>query len=91
MSGLITKLIGVNWKTTGTGIASICTALGDITHSISTHTPINWNIDIPAIIAGIGLITAKDSTTHSTVAQVETSTAQVAAAKVGDPTAVAKP
>jgi len=75
MSDLLKKLLGVNWKTTGTGIAAICSALGDIAHSVSTKQPVNWNVDIPAIIGGIGLIAAKDNTTHSTAEQVQQATA----------------
>ena len=74
MKDLMKKILGINWKTTGAGLAAICSALGDITHSISTQTPINWNVDIPAIIGGIGLIAAKDGTTHSTEAQVKVAT-----------------
>lgn len=63
-----------NWKTTSAGIAAILTAGGDIIHSISTGTPVNWNVDIPAIIGGIGLIAAKDATTHSTITEVQAAT-----------------
>jgi hypothetical protein len=70
-----------NWKTSSAGVAAICSALADIAHSLSAGTPVNWNVDIPAIFGGIGLIAAKDSTTHSTVAQVETATV---AAKASD-------
>jgi hypothetical protein len=71
MTDFMKKLLGINWKTTGSGIAAICTAIGDITHSISTHTPINWNVDVPAIIGGVGLIAAKDGSTHSTTTEVQ--------------------
>jgi hypothetical protein len=63
-----------NWKTTLAGVAAILTALGDIVHSLSTGTPVNYNVDIPAIIGGIGLIAAKDSSTSSTQAQVDAAT-----------------
>jgi hypothetical protein len=64
-----------NWKTTLSGLGMILTALGDVAHALSTGTAINWGVDVSAIIGGIGLIAAKDSTTHSTIAQVQASTA----------------
>lgn len=63
-----------NWKTTGAGVATIFSAIGELVHSISTKQPINWNVIIPAIIGGVGLIAAKDSTTHSTADEVQTAT-----------------
>lgn len=62
----------LNWKTTITGVAAIFAAIGtlftngvfDISH-LSTA--------FPAIIAGFGLIFAKDFTTHSTPAEVASS------------------
>lgn len=59
----------LNWKTTLAGVAAIFTAFGtlftngsfDISHLATAF---------PAIIAGLGLIFAKDSTVHSTPAQV---------------------
>lgn len=60
-----------NWKTTSAGLAAILTAGADILHSVSTGQAINWNVDLPAILGGIGLLTAKDASTHSTEAEVE--------------------
>lgn len=57
----ILKKITTNWKTSSAGIASIGTGVGDIVHSLSAKTPVNWQVDIGAIIVGIGLLTAKDS------------------------------
>jgi len=62
----------LNWKTTITGVAAIFAAIGtlftngvfDISH-LSTA--------LPAIIAGFGLIFAKDFNVHSTPAEVATS------------------
>jgi hypothetical protein len=65
-----------NWKTSLAGLSAILTAVGDIAHSLSTNTPISWNVDVAAITGGIGLLLAKDSTTHSTVAEVQISTAK---------------
>ena len=63
-----------SWKTSSAGIAAILAAITDIIHSLSTGMPVNWNADIPAIIAGVGLLVAKDSTVHSTALQVQVST-----------------
>jgi len=63
-----------NWKTTLAGVSAILTALADIGHSLSVGYPINWAADMPAIIGGVGLILAKDATTHSTVEQVQAAT-----------------
>jgi hypothetical protein len=77
MKKLMQSFLGRNWKTTATGVSMICSALGDVTHSLSTHGTINWNIDVPAVLTGVGLICAKDSDNHSTVAEVDASTAAV--------------
>lgn len=65
----------VSWKTSAAGLGAILTALADVAHSIGTGTAINWNVDIPAIIGGIGLLTAKDADVHSTQAQTQAATA----------------
>lgn len=52
-----------NWKTTLFGTGGIATALVDIISNYTTGTPekINWTVDIPVIITGLGLLFAKDS------------------------------
>lgn len=52
-----------NWKTTVFGTGGIMTALVDIISNFAAGTPekINWAIDIPIIITGLGLVFAKDS------------------------------
>lgn len=59
-----------NWKTTSAGVANILTALGDIVHAIATGQPINYAVDMPMIITGVGLLSAKDASTSSTPAEV---------------------
>lgn len=51
-----------NWKTTVFGTGGIVTALVDIVSNFATGTPdkINWTIDIPIIMTGLGLLFAKD-------------------------------
>jgi hypothetical protein len=61
-----------NWKTTLFGSGGIAFCLFDIISNIIIGTPekVQWAIDIPAIIGGVGLIFAKDSNvTGGTVSQ----------------------
>lgn len=50
-----------NWATTLSGIATILTALGAGLHAVSTGDLASAYTAIPAIIAGIGLVKAKDN------------------------------
>ena len=64
-----------NWKSTSIGIVAGIAYLLDASYKPG----MNWHDWLfAALIAGIGIV-AKDATTHSTVAQVEASTNQVAA------------
>ncbi len=64
----------LNWKTTITGVAAIFAAIGTLfTNGVFDVT--HLSTALPAIIAGFGLIFAKDYTTHSTPAQVEAAAA----------------
>ena len=65
------KSLVINWKTSVTGLATILAA---VAHMLTTRTV--GADDMTAIFTGVGLIFAKDGTTHSTAAQVETATAQ---------------
>lgn len=49
-----------NWKTTLSGVAAILAVVAKVV----TTGHIDWQTDGPAIVAGIGLIAAKDSTPH---------------------------
>ena len=51
-----------NWKTTAAGVAAILTALADMATAFS-HGVISGNLtaDVTGVIAGIGLIVAKDA------------------------------
>ncbi len=59
--GSLFEKIGTNWKTSAAGIGMILGALGDIAHNISVGTPVNFSVSLTAIVAGIGLLAAKDS------------------------------
>lgn len=50
-----------SWKTTVSGIAAIVTALAGAATAIVNGAQPDWTSIIAAILAGIGLITAKDS------------------------------
>ncbi len=51
-----------SWKTTVTGILAIIAAISGAVSGFLNGTPVEWTTVIAAIMAGIGLITAKDST-----------------------------
>lgn len=72
-----------NWKTTVAGLAVIfITASGPVLDHYFPLVGLSWTAittSIAAVIGGAGLVAAKDSTTHSTAAQVEASTATVVA------------
>lgn len=55
-----------NWKTTAAGAAAILTALADMATALS-HGTISGNLstDVTAILAGVGLLFAKDASTSS--------------------------
>jgi len=78
-----------NWRTTAAGIATAF--FGFVLFSPETFSAWPWLISIAKYATAGGLVSmgllGKDFTTHSTVAQVETATAEaeVAAAKASPP------
>jgi hypothetical protein len=50
-----------SWKTTFSGIAALLIAIINIAESVINSKPIDWTASMTAIMAGIGLIAAKDS------------------------------
>ena len=50
-----------NWKTTTAGIGAILVAIGTIAAGLANGTPIDWSACIAAVMAGVGLIAAKDA------------------------------
>ena len=50
-----------NWKTTGAGIGAILTAVGTVAVALAHGMPVDWSTAIAAIMAGIGLIAARDA------------------------------
>jgi len=80
-----------NWKTTLTGLVALLlnvpvfvTAL----YAWGKHEPVDWRnvlVTTAITVIGAGLLAAKDSTTHSTAAQVEVSTEKAVAAEVPAP------
>ncbi len=60
LSDLIKKLT-TSWKTSSMGLGMICTALGHMLHDHSVGCPIQFGVDVPVLLGGIGLLAAKDS------------------------------
>lgn len=53
-----------SWKTTGAGIAAILVAVGSVLTALTDNDPLtvpDWGALSAAVIAGIGLIFAKDN------------------------------
>jgi hypothetical protein len=64
MSSVTEALKGKSWKTTGAGIAAIMVAGGAALTALTDTNPAthpDWAALIAAVIAGIGLIFAKDN------------------------------
>ncbi len=60
---VIVTVLKINWKTTSTGIGMLFAALSPVVVALtdgdpSTHA--NWEIAVPAVIAAIGFLLAKD-------------------------------
>ena len=74
-----------NWKTTLAGALTILVTLATAGLAYLHGQPVNFTVIIAGITSGVGLISAKDASTHSTVEQVQASTitadAKAAAAK----------
>jgi hypothetical protein len=75
-----------NWKTTASGIVTFILSIPILYSAIENyaeHKPVDWrNVLIMAALWAVshGLIQAKDNTTHSTVAEVQTATKEAARA-----------
>lgn len=53
-----------SWKTTGAGVAAILVAVGSVLTALTDNDPLtvpDWGSLSAAVIAGIGLIFAKDN------------------------------
>jgi hypothetical protein len=53
-----------SWKTTGAGIAAILVAVGSVLTALTDNDPLtvpDWGALSAAVIAGVGLIFAKDN------------------------------
>ncbi len=63
MREIVLTMVKINWKTTGAAIGMLLTALAPVVTALtdgdpSTHA--NWEIAVPAVMAAIGLLFAKD-------------------------------
>lgn len=77
MTDWMKKLLGTNWKTNLAAIVAFLTSVPQFVMAItawSHHQPADWRGAVLSIVVAGGLAAAKDSTTHSTVAQVEQAT-----------------
>lgn len=54
-----------SWKTTVSGIGAIIVAVINAAVGIINGTPVDWASTMAAIMAGIGLITARDNNVTS--------------------------
>lgn len=50
-----------NWKTTLLGVGAVCTAVGHLANAIAGGDLTALASDLPAILAGVGLIFARDA------------------------------
>jgi hypothetical protein len=50
-----------NWKTTAAGVGAILVAVGTVVSGLAHGTSVDWSACIAAVMAGIGLIAAKDA------------------------------
>jgi len=59
-----------SWKTTTLGILAIVTVAVNVAQALIAGQAVDWGTVIPAVMAGVGLITAKDANvTGGTVKQ----------------------
>lgn len=58
-------------KTTMAGIGAILAAIAGVITSIANDQPVDWTSAISAIVAGVGLITARDHGVSSQQAGVK--------------------
>lgn len=54
-----------SWKTTATGILAIVTALVAAAQALVAGHPVDYATLVPAVLAGIGLISARDNNVTS--------------------------
>lgn len=68
------KMIGGSWKTTGTGISAILIAVGSAIAALTDNDPAttaDWGALSAALVAGIGLIFARDNDKSSKTLKVK--------------------
>lgn len=66
-----------NWKTNLTGIITILLGIPSFVSAVqawSAHQPVDWRTTAITTILGVGLILAKDGSSHSTIAEVQVAT-----------------
>lgn len=77
MNDWMKKILGLNWKTNLAAILAFLTSVPQFVTAIAAwahHQPADWRGAILSVVIAAGFAASKDSTTHSTLLQVETST-----------------
>lgn len=59
------KLLGPSWRTSATGLASVLIALGHVAEALAQGKPVQWELVMPTIVSGVGLMTARDNRVSS--------------------------
>lgn len=81
------KTLTANWKTSLTGFIGLLLSVPTFVSALQAwgaHQPVDWRqilVSTTITVISTGLLASKDSTTHSTVQEVEKSTQE--ATKVG--------
>ena len=100
MNDFMKKILGINWKTTFTGLVTWLMAVPSFytaMMALYNHQAVDWRqvgIGVALAAGGSGLVAAKDGTTHSTAAEVKVSTIEnpaVQAKAAAEPAVPPKP
>ena len=54
-----------SWRTTVSGIAAILAAVAGVAAAIANGQPVDWTSAFAAVMAGVGLIAARDNRVRS--------------------------
>lgn len=63
LKDILVTVLKINWKTTSTGVGMLFAALSPVVIALTDGDPLthaNWEIAVPAVIAAIGFLLAKD-------------------------------
>lgn len=77
MTDFMKKILGINWKTNLAAVAAFVMGVPAAVVAITNwahHEPADWRGATVALVVAAGLACAKDSSTHSTAAEVQAAT-----------------